>query len=113
MNKKVEYKEYLRPIDEDEMKSWRSTPKSFTTELFEEFLESNNKMVEVDIKELPLRIQKDQSRMKTTKQDSFASAFYAWKRKRQPYLKLLKTDVLLIRRGGRVALKKTKETKTE
>jgi hypothetical protein len=106
MNDKKEYKQYFRPIDEDEMKQWRPAPKSFTTELFESFLESEPTMVEVNIDRLPEPKPRKSSKIKSTKQDSLASAFYAWKRKREDYLKSMGISIFLIRRGEKVALKK-------
>lgn len=98
---------YLRPIKEEEMKQWRAASKSITTELFEDFLSSPHKMVEVDIEKLPLQKHKDSSKVKSTKADNFASSFYAWKKKRKPCFESLGfEDVLLIRRGEKIALKK-------
>lgn len=108
MGNNKEYHKYLRPIDENEMKQWKPAPKSFTTKLFESFLESKPTMVEVNINELPEPKSKESSKIRSTKQDSFASAFYAWKRKRKDYMESLGIDILLIRRGEKVALKKVK-----
>jgi hypothetical protein len=108
MSIKKEYSKYLKPIDEDEMRKWKPAPKSFTTRLFEAFLESEHLMVEVDIDKLSTPKPKGLSEIKSTKQDSFASSFYAWKRKRRAYLKSLGIDVLLIRRGEKIALKKVR-----
>ena len=112
-DKKKNYSRYFRPISEHEMRDWRPAPKSFTTELFEAFLDSEHQMVEVSLDELPEPRHKKISKMKSTKQDSFASAFYAWKRKgrTQRLLKRLGIDVLLIRRGEKVALKKKQRGK--
>jgi hypothetical protein len=112
-NRKKDYSRYFRPISENEMKDWRPAPKSFTTKLFEAFLESKHQMVEVKLDELPEPRHKETSKVKSTKQDSFASAFYAWKRKgrTQRLLKRLGIDVLLIRRGEKVALKKKQRGK--
>jgi hypothetical protein len=87
------------------MKKWRAAPKSVTTKLFEIFLQSENMMVEVNMDEFPTPKSKG-AKMKSTKQDSFASSFYAWKGKRKTYIESLGFDVLLIRRGEKVALKK-------
>jgi hypothetical protein len=109
MDNNKEYHKYLRPIDEKEMKQWKPAPKSFTTELFEIFLNSEKpEMVEVNINELPTPKHRDSTKLKSTKQDSFASAFYAWKKKDSTKAKLAKLgfDILLIRRGEKVALKK-------
>ena len=112
-DKKKDYSRYFRPISEHEIRDWRPTPKRFTTELFEAFLDSEHQMVEVDLDELPEPRHKETSKVKSTKQDSFASAFYAWKRKKgtQRLLKRLGIDVLLIRRGEKVALKKKQRDK--
>jgi hypothetical protein len=108
MGNNKEYDKYLRPIDEKEMKQWRPAPKSYTTRLFEAFLESEHLMVEVNIDELPTPKPRVSSEVKSTKQDSFASAFYAWKTKRKDYLDYMGIDILLIRRGEKVALKKVR-----
>jgi len=112
-NRKKDYSRYFRPISEHEMRDWRPAPKSFTTKLFEAFLESEHRMVEVKLDELPEPRHKEASKMKSTKQDSLASAFYAWKRKKRTrqLLKKLGIDVLLIRRGEKVALKKKQRSK--
>lgn len=112
-DKKKDYSRYFRLISEHEMRDWRPTPKSFTTELFEAFLDSEHQMVEVKLDELPEPRHKETSKMKSTKQDSFASAFYAWKRKKrtQRLLKRLSIDILLIRRGDKIALKKKQRGK--
>ncbi|MDH5744587.1 MAG: hypothetical protein OEZ52_13660 [Candidatus Aminicenantes bacterium] len=101
------YKKVFRTIDEKEMRQWKAAPKSLTTKLFEDFLLSDDGMVEVNIDILPNPKPRSSSEVKSTKQDSFASSFYAWKRKRKSYLKSLGIDVLLIRRGEKVALKKS------
>ena len=108
MKDNKEYHKYFKLIDENEMEQWKPAPKSFTTRLFEAFLESEHTMVEVNIDELPTPKPRVSSDLKSTKQDSFASAFYAWKRKRKNHIKSLRIDVLLIRRGEKVALKKVK-----
>jgi hypothetical protein len=100
-----EYSKYFQPIKEAEMKQWKSAPKSVTTKLFELFLASKDQMVEVNMDEFPTPKSKG-AKMKSTKQDSFASSFYAWKRKNRAYIDSLGFDVLLIRRGEKVALKK-------
>jgi len=107
-SRKKEYKRYFRPLREIEMKEWRPLPKNFKTDLFEAFVKSADEMVEVNVDELPEPIHKESSRGKSTKQDSFASSFYSWKRKKKTkeYLRGLGIDVLLIRRGEKVALKK-------
>lgn len=108
VKKKEDYAKYFRPIREDEVRDWRPAPKSFTTELFETFVTSVNRMVEVKVDELPEPRHRKGSKIRSTKRDSFASAFYAWKRKRSTKALLKKSgiDVLLIRRGEKIALKK-------
>ena len=81
MKDKKECNKYLRPIEENEMNQWKPAPKSLTTKLFEAFLESEHKMVEVKLDELQFRKHKKTSQVKSTKQDIFASSFYAWKRR--------------------------------
>lgn len=106
--KKEDYAKYFRPIKEDEVRDWRPAPKSFTTELFEAFVNSDNQMVEIKVDELPEPRHRKGSKIKSTKRDSFASAFYAWKNKGSTIglLKMLGINVLLIRRGEKIALKK-------
>ena len=106
MSYSKKYSQYFRPITEHEMKEWRPVPRSFTTKLFEEFLRSEHEMVEVNIDKLPSPKHRRGSKVKSTKQDSFASSFYAWKKRRKEFLQRLGIDVLLIRRGERIALKK-------
>lgn len=112
-DKKKDYSRYFRPISEHEMRDWRPTPKRVTTKLFEAFLDPEHRMVEVNLDELPEPRHKETSKVKSTKLDSFASAFYAWKRNRrtQQLLERLGIDILLIRRGEKVALKKKKRGK--
>ena len=108
VKKKEDYAKYFRPIRENEVRDWKPAPKSFTTELFETFVTSVNRMVEVKVDELPEPRHRKGSKIRSTKRDSFASAFYAWKRKgsTKGLLKKLGIDVLLIRRGEKIALKK-------
>lgn len=108
MSEKKDCSEYLRPIREDEVRDWRPSPKGFSTELFETFVKSSNQMVEVKVDALPEPKHRKGSKVESTKQDSFASSFYSWKRKKSTknLLKKLGTDVLLIRRGEKIALKK-------
>jgi hypothetical protein len=110
MEENNEYVRYFKPIKESEMKQWKSAPKSVTTKLFEMFLQSEDIMVEVNMAEFPAPKSKGK-KMKSTKQDSFAGSFYAWKRKRIDYLQSLNIDILLIRRGEKTALKKIKRKK--
>lgn len=106
MNNNKRYSEYFRPIEEHEMKEWKSAPKSFTTELFEEFLRSEHEMVEINIAKLQSPKHKKSSKIESTKLDSFASSFYSWKKRRKKHLQELGVDILLVRRGERMALKK-------
>jgi len=108
MRKDFVYSDVVSPIKESEMKKWGSTPKSSTTRLFQQFVASSDQMVEVHLDKLPAPKAKGTSKLPSTKQDSFASSFYAWKRKNKDYLKSLGIDVYLLRRGERVALKKKK-----
>jgi len=99
---------YFIRIEEDEVRDWRPAPKSHTAKLFEDFVESDDQMVEVNVEELLEPTDKKGSKVKSTKQDRFASSFYSWK-KREKTKQLLKKHgikVLLIRRGERIALKK-------
>lgn len=108
MKNEKQYDRYVRKIDDAEVKQWKPAAKSITTELFEAFLLSRDTMVEVMVNELPLKRDKEDSGLKSTRQDRFASAFYAWKKSRKKYIESLGfKDILLIRRDERVALKKT------
>jgi hypothetical protein len=100
--------QFLREIKGDEVQSWKPQKQSVALEVIEDFLSSHMEMAEVDLDMLPEPEQKAGSKMKSTKQDSFASSFYAWKKKDiiQERLAQLKIDILLIRRGEKVALKK-------
>jgi hypothetical protein len=108
-----EYDGVFTPIREEEMKQWKPITKSSTTRLFEEFLGSDDKMVEVNMVRLSEPKSREGAKVQSTKQDSFASSFYAWKRKRKDYFSLKGIDVILIRRGEKVALKKVKRNKEE
>ena len=110
MNTEREYEKFFRPITNGEVNQWKPQHKSFITRLFHQFLESTDEMVEVNMEELPSPKPRGHG-IKSTKQDSFASSFYAWKRKNKDYLKSLGIDVLLLRRGERIALKKSKVKK--
>ena len=104
-----DYSKYFVLIKEDEVRDWRPAPRSFTTRLFEAFVESDDQMVEVKVEKLPEPEHKEGSKVKSDKKDSFASSFYSWKKRKktQQLLKKLGIDeVLLIRRGERIALKK-------
>jgi hypothetical protein len=107
MKEDFEYSDIFKPIKESEIEQWKPQPKSFITRLFQQFLDSTDKMVEVNLEQLPSPKPRGKG-IKSTKQDSFASSFYAWKRKNKGYLKSLGIDVLLYRRGERIALRKKK-----
>jgi len=79
-------------------------------DIIEAFLMSSMEMAQVDLDRLLEPEPKESSKTKSTKQDSFASSFYAWKRKKstQDKLRKLDIDVLIIRRGEEVALKKVR-----
>ena len=106
---KKNYSKYFVPIKEDAVRDWRPTPRSFNARLFVAFVESDHQMVEVKVEELPEPSHKKGSKVESTKQDSFASSFYAWKKRNKikKFLKKLGIDeVLLLRRGEKIALKK-------
>ena len=98
--------DFLREIKGDEVKRWKPQKQSIALEVIEDFLSSHMEMAEVNLDMLPEPEQKAGSKMKSTKQDSFASSFYAWKKKRKTYIESMGLDFLLIRRGEKVALKK-------
>jgi len=100
----------LREITENEVMKWKQRRDSKAIPIIEEFLDSKMKMAEVNLNKLPKPKQKKDARKKSTKQDSFASSFYAWKSKKstQEKLKQLRIDITLVRRGGKAALKKKK-----
>jgi hypothetical protein len=99
---------FLREIKGEEVRIWKPQKQSIALEVIEDFLSSHMEMAEVDLDMLPEPEQKAGSKMKSTKQDSFASSFYAWKKKREDYLKSMGISIFLIRRGEKVALKKVK-----
>ena len=103
-----QYKEFLKEIKPEEMKKWKPQKQSMALDIIEAFLMSNMEMAQVDLDRLSEPEPKESSKTKSTKQDSFASSFYAWKRKKstQDKLRKLGIDVLIIRRGEEVALKK-------
>lgn len=103
---------FFKPIPDSEMKNWSPSPKRFSAELFEAFLKSSHQMVEVKVDELPEPRHRKDSKVSSTKQDSFASSFYAWKRKKSTKnsLKNRQVDILLIRRGEKIALKKKRSS---
>ena len=104
------YSNFLREIKNDEMRKWKSQKQSIALGLIEAFLGSEMEMAEVKLDLLPEPESKESSRMKSTRQDSFASSFYAWKKKKNTKERLnqLGFDLLLIRRGENLAIKKVK-----
>jgi hypothetical protein len=104
---------FLREIKTDEVRKWKPQKQSVVLGIIESFLSSKMKMAEVNMEALPEPEQKAGSKIKSTKQDSFASSFYAWKKKKstQQYLSQLGIDVLLFRRGEKIALKKEPRSK--
>jgi len=105
-----EYMGFLKEIRPEEMKAWKPQKQSMAVDVIEAFLISNMEMAQVDLGRLSEPEPKESSKTKSTKQDSFASSFYAWKRKKstQEKLRNMAIDVLLIRREEKVALKKVR-----
>jgi len=105
-----QYNEFLKEIKSEEMKKWRPQKQSMALGIIEAFLSSGMDMAEVDLSDLPEPEPKEGSKVKSTKQDSFASSFYAWKKKDSTKARLdqLEIDILLIRREEKVALKKVR-----
>jgi len=101
----------FREIKGNEMETWKPQKQGMASSMIEEFLSSKMDMAEVNLDRLPEPSSKVDSRVKSTKQDSFSSSFYAWKKKRTTKDKLQKLgiDILLIRREERVALKKVRK----
>jgi hypothetical protein len=102
------YKEFLKEVKTPEMKDWRTEKQNIAVGIIDAFLESDMQMAEVDTGMLLEPEQKDKSKTPSTKQDSFASSFYAWKKKTstQGILRQKGIDIILIRRGEKIALKK-------
>lgn len=98
----------LREIDEHEERRWLPQKQSAAVEILEDFLYSDMRMAEVNLAKLPEPEPKPGTREKSTKQDSFASSFYAWKGKdsTEDILAQKGIDIILIRRGEKIALKK-------
>jgi hypothetical protein len=90
------------------MKSWRPQKQSIAIGIIEAFLSSDMKMAEIALDMLPEPEPRKDSTARSTRQDSFASSFYAWKKKDSTKQKLAQMgiDILLIRRGEKVAFKK-------
>ena len=107
------YNQHLREIRGTETRIWKPQRESMALGIIEAFLKSDMEMAEVNLDVLPLPESKGEPKVKSSKQDSFASSFYAWKRKSATQAKLAKLgiDILLIRRENKVALKKTKRKK--
>jgi hypothetical protein len=103
-----EYKDFLKEVKAPEMKKWRNEKQSIAVGIIETFSDSEMQMAEIDLDKLPEPEPKEKSNFKSTKQDSFASSFYAWKKKGTTKQKLAEKgiDILLIRRGDKIALKK-------
>jgi len=104
---------FMREIKGDEIKRWKPQKQSMALDIIENFLSSKMEMAEVNMDTLPDPGQKAGSKIRSTKQDSFASSFYAWKKKRstQQDLAMLGIDVLLFRRGQKIALKRESRRK--
>jgi hypothetical protein len=103
-----EYKRFLKEINPADMKEWKNEKQSAAISIIEAFLESDMQMAEVEIETLPQPEQKGTAKTPSTKQDSFASSFYAWKKKVSTKQKFAERgiDVILIRQGQKIALKK-------
>jgi len=99
---------YLREIKDDEMKKWYPHKQSVAIAIIEDFLDSDMKMAEVNLESLPEVEPKEGASPKSTKQDSFASSFYAWKKKKSIKNRLAQNNIniILIRRQEKIALKK-------
>jgi hypothetical protein len=102
------YRKFLKEVKTPEIKNWRSEKQSIAIGIIESFLDSDMQMAEVDLDSLPEPEPRKSSTVRSTKQDSFASSFYAWKKKDSTRAKLsgIGIDVLLIRRTDKIALKK-------
>ena len=102
------YKDFLKEIKKDEVKKWNPQKQSIAVGIIEAFLESDMTMAEVDFDKLPSPISKSNVGERSTKQDSFASSFYAWKKKKSTKQKLagMGLDIIIIRRAEKIALKK-------
>ena len=106
---KNDHSRFLKEISGKEKRKWRAQKQGMAVEIIENFLSSKMEMAEVLMDGIPEPEPRKGLKPKSTKQDSFASSFYSWKKrnKTQQLLKRLGiVDVLLIRRGERIALKK-------
>ena len=104
-----QYSKFLKEIKPEEMKKWKPQKESMALDIIEAFLMSSMEMAQVDLDRVSEPEPKESSKAKSTKQDSFASSFYAWKKKPSTKSKLKQLgldDILIIRRGKEVALKK-------
>jgi hypothetical protein len=103
-----EIKKFLKEVKQPEMKSWRNQKESLANCIIKEFLKSDMPMAEIDLTDYPMPAPKKDSAAKSTKQDSFASSFYAWKKKTSTKQELTEKGVtiLLIRKSDKIALKK-------
>ena len=108
------YNDFLKEIKNNERKKWLPQKQSIAVGIIEAFFDSHMNMAEVDLSKLPEPTSKHGAGEKSTKQDSFASSFYAWKKKKSTKQKLsqMNIDIIIIRRGQKIALKK-KEAKNE
>jgi hypothetical protein len=98
---------FLKPIKSQDMKTWHNERQSLAINIAEDFFDSDMQMAEIDLTEYPLPKPKRGS-AKTSKEDSFASSFYAWKKKQSTQERLAEkgVDILLVRRADKIALKK-------
>ena len=99
---------YLREIKSKEKRAWGPQRQSLAIGILESFLRSKMEMAEVELDRLPDPVHR-KARVPSSKQDSFASSFYAWKRKtstKESMKALGIQKILLIRRGGKIALRK-------
>jgi hypothetical protein len=102
------YQHFLKEIKGNDRKKWKPQKQGIAVEIIETFVSSNMEMAEIDLNALPEPEPRKGAKDRSSKQDTFASSFYAWKKKSitQEKLNKMKIDVLLIRRGDKVALKK-------
>ena len=102
------FDEYFKEIKENEIRKWRPQTQSVAVGIIDSFLDSDMKMAEIDVSKLPEPEPKEGTSPRSTKQDGFASSFYAWKKKTSTKEALSQKgiDILIIRKGERIALKK-------
>lgn len=102
------YNDFLKEVKDVESKRWNPQKQGVAIGIIEAFLDSDMKMAEVNLDKVPEPTPKEGNSPKSTKQDSFASSFYAWKNKKSTKQKLTQMgiDVIIIRREERIALKK-------